>query len=63
MNMVDLGYVAAHVLRAVADGTLKPGDTTVKAGKLGELSVINGSEIFVGAPFVFNKGNIEGFDF
>ena len=62
-NPVDLGYVAAHVLRAVADGTLKPGDTTVKAGKLGELSVINGSEILVGAPFVFNKGNIEGFDF
>ncbi|MDP3315839.1 MAG: substrate-binding domain-containing protein [Devosia sp.] len=62
-NPVDLGYVAAHVLRAVADGTLKPGDTTVKAGKLGELSVVNGSEILVGAPFVFNKDNIEGFDF
>jgi len=62
-NPVDLGYVAAHVLRAVADGTLKPGDTTVKAGKLGELSVINGSEILVGAPFVFNKDNIQGFDF
>ena len=62
-NPVDLGYVAAYVLRAVADGTLKPGDTTVKAGKLGELSVINGSEILVGAPFVFNKDNITNFDF
>jgi rhamnose transport system substrate-binding protein len=62
-NPVDLGYVAAYVLRAVADGTLKPGDTTVKAGKLGELSVINGSEILVGAPFVFNKENITNFDF
>ena len=51
------------MLRAVADGTLKPGDTTVKAGKLGELPVINGSEILLGAPFVFNKENITNFDF
>ncbi len=32
-----------HVLRAVADGKLKPGATSVKAGKLGELQVVNGS--------------------
>ncbi len=38
-NPVDLGYAAMHVLRAVADGTLKPGATSVKAGKLGELQV------------------------
>lgn len=62
-NPVDLGYAAAQVLRAVADGALKPGDTSVKAGKLGELSVINGSEILLGAPFVFNKDNIENFNF
>ena len=62
-NPVDLGYAAAQVLRAVADGTLKPGDTSVTAGKLGELSVINGSEILLGAPFVFGKDNIENFDF
>jgi rhamnose transport system substrate-binding protein len=62
-NPVDLGYAAAHVLRAAADGTLKPGDTSVEAGKLGELSVINGSEILLGAPFVFTKDNIDQFDF
>jgi rhamnose transport system substrate-binding protein len=62
-NPVDLGYAAAHVLRAVADGTLKAGDTKVKAGKLGELSVINGSEILLGAPYVFDKSNIDKFDF
>lgn len=62
-NPVDLGYAAAFVLRAAADGTLKPGDTTVKAGKLGDLSVINGSEILLGAPFVFTKDNIADFDF
>jgi len=62
-NPVDLGYAAVHVLRAVADGTLKPGAASVKAGKLGELQVINGSEILLGPPFVFTKQNINGFDF
>ena len=52
-----------HVLRAVADGNLKPGAKSVKAGKLGELQIINGSEILLGAPYVFDKGNINGFDF
>ena len=62
-NPVDLGYAAAYVMRAAADGTLKAGDTSVKAGKLGDLVVINGSEILLGAPFVFNKGNIGDFNF
>ena len=54
---------ALHVLRAVADGTLKAGATSVKAGKLGDLQVVNGSEILLGAPFVFTKENIGQFDF
>ncbi len=62
-NPVDLGYAAAYVLRATADGTLKPGDTSVKAGKLGDLQVVNGSEILLGAPFIFTKENIADFDF
>lgn len=62
-NPVDLGYAAMYVLRAAADGTLKPGDTSVKAGKLGDLKVVNGSEILLGAPFVFDKSNIGQFDF
>ncbi|QND54734.1 autoinducer 2 ABC transporter substrate-binding protein (plasmid) [Phyllobacterium sp. 628] len=62
-NPVDLGYAAAYVLRATADGDLKPGSKSVKAGKLGELKVINGSEILLGAPFVFNKENASSFDF
>ena len=62
-NPVDLGYAAMYAMRAVADGKLKPGDTSVKAGKLGELKVVNGSEILLGAPFVFTKDNIDKFDF
>ena len=62
-NPVDLGYAAMQVLRAVADGTLQPGATSVKAGKLGDLQIINGSEILLGAPYVFKKENIGDFDF
>jgi rhamnose transport system substrate-binding protein len=62
-NPVDLGYAAAYVMRAAADGTLQPGATSVEAGKLGSLSVINGSEILLGAPFIFTKENINDFNF
>jgi rhamnose transport system substrate-binding protein len=62
-NPVDLGYAAAYVLRAAADGDLTPDSKTVKAGKLGELQIINGSEILLGAPYVFTKDNINDFDF
>ena len=62
-NPVDLGYAATYVMRAVVDGKLKPGATSVDAGKLGKLNVVNGSEILLGAPFIFNKDNIDKFDF
>ena len=62
-NPVDLGFAAMYVLRAAVDGTLKPGDKTVKAGKLGDLQIINGSEILLGAPTTFTKDNINNFDF
>src|SRR5687767_7567759 len=62
-NPVDLGYAAMHVLRAAVDGDLKPGAKSVKAGKLGELQIINGSEILLGAPTTFTKENIGQFDF
>ena len=62
-NPVDLGYAAMYVLRAAVDGDLKPGATSVKAGKLGELQIINGSEVLLGAPTTFTKDNINNFDF
>ena len=62
-NPVDLGYAAVHVMRAVVDGKFKPGDSEVEAGKLGKLQVVNGSEVLLGAPFIYNKDNIDDFDF
>ena len=61
-NPVDLGYAAVYAARAIADGTLKPGDTELSAGKLGKLP-ITGSSILLGKPFIFDKSNINDFDF
>ena len=44
------------------DGTLKPGDTTITAGRLGKLE-IQGDNILLGKPFKFTKDNIDQFDF
>ncbi len=62
-STVDLGYAAVQAMRAVADGTLKPGDTSFNAGRLGELQVVNQSQILLGAPKVFTKADINDFDF
>jgi ABC-type sugar transport system substrate-binding protein len=58
----DLGYLAVQAAKAVTKGELKPGATTFSAGRLGELKV-EGSDIILGKPFVFTKGNIDQFDF
>src|SRR6266404_6516236 len=62
-NPVDLGYAAIYAMRAVVDGKLKPGDTELDAGRLGKLKLINGSQFLLGPPFIFNKDNIDKFDF
>jgi rhamnose transport system substrate-binding protein len=60
---VDLGYAAMQVLRMDIDGKLKPGATSVQAGRVGELQVINGSQILLGNPTVFTKENVNQFNF
>lgn len=62
-NPVDLGYASVYVMRAVIDGELVPGDTSVEAGRLGTLEIVNGSEVLLGLPFVFTPENINDFDF
>ena len=62
-NPVDLGYAATYVMRELVDGNLQPGATSVSAGRLGDLQVVNGSEVLLGAPFIFTADNIDNFDF
>ena len=61
-NTVDLGYLTVHASRALSAGQLKRGDQNVAAGRLGRIEVQN-DEVRLGAPFIFNKSNIDGFDF
>lgn len=61
-NTSDLGYLTIYAAVAVAKGTLKPGAKSFKAGSLGEFA-IQGDNILLGKPFLFNKSNIDQFDF
>jgi ABC-type sugar transport system substrate-binding protein len=61
-NTGDLGYLTTYVADALANGTLKKGATTFNAGRLGEKK-IEGDVILLGDIIVFNKDNIDQFDF
>jgi rhamnose transport system permease protein len=61
-NTMDLGYLTVFAADALWRGTLKPGDTSIRAGRLGSLEIA-GDNILLGKPFTFNKENIDQFDF
>jgi ABC-type sugar transport system substrate-binding protein len=61
-NTEDLGALTVRAAVALADGKLKPGDTQFDAGAAGTFA-IEGDNILLGQPFIFNKGNIDQFDF
>jgi ABC-type sugar transport system substrate-binding protein len=58
----DLGYLTIHVAKSLADGSLKPGAKSYQGGRAGTVE-IQGDNILLGRPFIFNKANIEQFDF
>jgi rhamnose transport system permease protein len=61
-NTMDLGYLTIYAADALYKGTLKPGDKSLKAGRLGSMEV-QGDNVLLGEPFTFNKENIDQFDF
>jgi rhamnose transport system permease protein len=61
-NTVDLGYLTVYAANALSTGTLKRGDKELNAGRLGKIEVVD-DEVRLGAPFIFNKGNIDNFNF
>ena len=61
-NTKDLGYLTVLAGEALVSGRLKAGATTFAAGRLGSIE-IKGDQILLGAPFVFDKKNIDGFNF
>ena len=61
-NTMDLGYLTVYASQALKNGTLKPGATSIQAGRLGTIA-IQGDNILLGKPMVFTKDNIDHFDF
>lgn len=58
----DLGYLTIRAAKALVDGDLKAGATNFSAGPLGTIE-IKGDNILLGKPFIFNKDNIDQFNF
>ena len=61
-NTLDLGYLTVYVSNALTTEGLKRGDKEIAAGRLGKIEVVD-DEIRLGAPFIFNKENIDRFNF
>ncbi|HEX8138073.1 MAG TPA: substrate-binding domain-containing protein [Pyrinomonadaceae bacterium] len=61
-NTVDLGYLTVYAANALTTGALKRGDKELSAGRLGKIEVVD-DEVRLGAPFIFNKANIDNFNF
>jgi rhamnose transport system substrate-binding protein len=61
-NTRDLGYLAVYASALAAENRLAGGAHTLQAGRLGGVE-IRGSEIILGAPMLFNRSNIDRFDF
>lgn len=58
----NLGYLTVSAAKALSLGDLKAGVLSLTAGKLGKIEV-RGDEVMLGLPFIFNKSNIDRFDF
>jgi rhamnose transport system substrate-binding protein len=62
-NPADLGYLAIYAMDAIASGKIKgqPGDKFT-AGKLGDYTVADDGTVLLGLPFIYNKDNIDKFN-
>ena len=58
----DLGALTVEAAVALAKGTLKAGDTSFRSATVGPVE-IKGDSILLGKPFIFNRGNIDQFNF
>ena len=61
-NTHDLGYLTVQTAAQLAQDAVRPGMTALTAGRLGQVE-IRGSEVILGKPMIFDKSNIDQFDF
>lgn len=63
-NPEDLGYLAAFGAKALVDGTITGAEgDKFSAGKLGKFTVGKKGEVVLGPLFVFDKSNVDKFQF
>ncbi|NOT61966.1 MAG: substrate-binding domain-containing protein, partial [Acidobacteria bacterium] len=58
----NLGYLVVAASQAMMAGELKAGASALSAGRLNRLDV-KGDNVLLGAPMIFNKANIDKYDF
>jgi ABC-type sugar transport system substrate-binding protein len=58
----DLGALAVEAAVALAKGTLQPGASSFRTAA-GATFEIKGDQILLGQPFIFNRDNIDQFNF
>jgi rhamnose transport system substrate-binding protein len=61
-NTRDLGYLTVYTSTLLAENKLQAGAASFQAGRLGQIE-IRGSDAILGKPVIFNKANIDQFDF
>jgi rhamnose transport system permease protein len=59
-NTRDLGYLTVHTAALLAEGRM--GKDEIEVGRLGKIEV-RGDQVVLGKPLIFNKTNIDQFDF
>jgi rhamnose transport system permease protein len=58
----DLGYLTVYTSTLLAQNKLPAGAAFFQAGRLGQIE-IHGTEVVLGKPVIFNKANIDQFNF
>ncbi len=61
-NTKNLGYLTMYAASSLASGKLAPGSAFLSAGRLGKIEV-SGDQVMLGQPFIFDKSNIDQFNF
>ncbi|MBZ5726629.1 MAG: substrate-binding domain-containing protein [Acidobacteriia bacterium] len=61
-NTRDLGYLTVYTAARLTGNAIPAGATSFAAGRLGTIEV-RGDQVILGKPFIFNRANIDQFDF